>query len=51
MLWVLTENVRGRRFYEACGGRPVARAPIEFGELRTEKLAYGWHDGLPLPAF
>lgn len=51
MLWVLTENVRARRFYEACGGRPVARAPIQFGEKVTTKLAYGWDQTLPMPTY
>jgi hypothetical protein len=51
MLWVLTENVRGRRFYEACGGRPLLRAPIQLGEKATTKIAYGWDQQLPLPLF
>ncbi len=49
MLWVLTENVRARRFYEHCGARPIARAPIQLGDKVTTKLAYGWDRMLPLP--
>lgn len=51
MLWVLTENVRGRRFYEACGGRPLLRAPIQLGDKVTTKIAYGWDQQLPLPVY
>jgi ribosomal protein S18 acetylase RimI-like enzyme len=44
-LWVLEENVRGRRFYEAAGyhddasgKRVTARGGRQMGELRMRKL-------------
>lgn len=51
LLWALTENVRARRFYEACGGRALGRAPIQFGDKVTTKIAYGWDHSLPMPLF
>ena len=48
MLWVLAENT-ARDFYESCGAVLLGQRPIELGGRRTTKLAYGWHEALPLP--
>jgi GNAT superfamily N-acetyltransferase len=50
MLWVLAEN-DARFFYEATGGVEVARRGIVIGSRRLTKLAFGWRDALPLPAY
>jgi GNAT superfamily N-acetyltransferase len=41
VLWVLTGNERGRRFYEAAGWRPDGtRRPIEIGGTSMEEIRY-----------
>lgn len=41
ILWVLTDNERGRRFYEAAGWHlDGARRPIEIGSTTVEEVRY-----------
>lgn len=47
LLWVLSDNQAGRRFYEALGGVAVAEQTIELGVPLAE-TAYGWRDLAPL---
>lgn len=42
MLWVLAENIPGRRFYEKMGGRPVTEQGIVIGGQELMEVAYGW---------
>jgi ribosomal protein S18 acetylase RimI-like enzyme len=44
MLWVLEANTPARRFYEALGGREVARREQQREEFRAVGVAYGWDD-------
>lgn len=48
MLWVLGENT-AQHFYEASGGVRFAARHIEVGGRAMTKVAYGWHEQLPLP--
>jgi len=43
-LWVLEDNAPARRFYEALGGRCVARREQERLGVRHIGIAYGWED-------
>jgi GNAT superfamily N-acetyltransferase len=46
VLWVLTDNARGRRFYEAAGWRPDGtRRVLDFGGTPIEEMRYS-----PMPA-
>jgi GNAT superfamily N-acetyltransferase len=47
LVWVLASNP-ARFFYEACGGTPVARAPVTVGNFTTQRIAYGWSKTLPI---
>jgi GNAT superfamily N-acetyltransferase len=41
ILWVLTDNVRGRRFYDAAGWRPDGRAQmLDFSGTSIEEIRY-----------
>ncbi|HEV8489573.1 MAG TPA: GNAT family N-acetyltransferase [Candidatus Limnocylindrales bacterium] len=41
VLWVLTDNPRGRNFYEAMGWQPDgAVRPIDFGGIAVEEIRY-----------
>ena len=44
LIWVLTENMAARRFYEALGGEYVREQQIEIGEASLTEVAYGWRD-------
>ena len=44
MLWVLEANTPARRFYEALGGREIARREQQREEFRAVGVAYGWDD-------
>jgi ribosomal protein S18 acetylase RimI-like enzyme len=44
LLWVLADNVGGRRFYEMLGGRVLREKPIEIFGVTIKELAYGWDD-------
>jgi len=48
MLWVMEENWRGRRFYEACGGSQIAnsRQSLTIADRTIFEVAYGFR---PLP--
>ncbi len=48
MLWVLGENT-ARHFYEGAGGVAFASRHIEVGGRAMTKVAFGWHEQLPLP--
>jgi GNAT superfamily N-acetyltransferase len=50
MLWVLAHN-SARHFYASCGGTLVARSPIIVAGKRLPRLAFGWHDTLPVPSW
>lgn len=41
-VWVLAENHRARRFYEALGGSEVGQQMITIGDIELEDIAYGW---------
>ncbi|MCB9135802.1 MAG: GNAT family N-acetyltransferase [Anaerolineales bacterium] len=43
MLWVLADNVPGRRFYEKMGGHPVIEQAIVIGGQELIEIAYGWN--------
>ena len=42
-LWVIEENARARRFYEALGGREATRMDQEFGAKSLVELGYVWN--------
>ncbi len=42
MLWVLADNVPGRRFYEKMGGKYVTEQMITIGGKELLEVAYGW---------
>jgi len=42
MLWVLRDNARARRFYEAHGGAVIGEKPTERGGATIIEVAYGW---------
>ncbi|MBL8942394.1 MAG: GNAT family N-acetyltransferase [Myxococcales bacterium] len=48
MLWVLGENT-AQLFYESTGGVRFATREVEVGGRAMQKVAYGWHEQLPLP--
>jgi len=43
-LWVLADNLGGRRFYERLGGRVLRERPLEIFGVTVRELAYGWDD-------
>ncbi len=43
-LWVLEGNGSARRFYEALGGREVARRETRRDGFSAIGIAYGWQD-------
>ena len=43
ILWVFADNPY-RRFYDALGGKPVAKAVWDIGESVLSELGYGWTD-------
>jgi len=42
MLWVLADNLPGRRFYEKMGGRVVMEQLFTLGGKELLEVAYGW---------
>ncbi len=42
VIWALTENDNAMGFYEALGGRKVARSTEKFGDKVLDKTAFGW---------
>ena len=46
-VWVLSENVGARRFYERMGGKPAGESRITLQGTSYPEIAYGWDD-LPL---
>ncbi len=44
LLWVLKDNLRSRRFYEAMGGTYLREKPITIGDQNLIEVAYGWKD-------
>jgi hypothetical protein len=44
LLWVFTENLPARRFYESLGGVPVEEDGFELGGAWLSETAYGWKD-------
>jgi len=43
IVWVLSGNP-SRFFYQALGGKAVARRPSTMAGAKIEELAYGWED-------
>jgi len=52
LIWVLRENMIGRRFYERLGGLAVRSKPLEEfpGAGEHVEIGYGWKDTRPLVA-
>lgn len=44
MLWVLEANAPARRFYDALGGREIARREQQREGFHAVGIAYGWDD-------
>ena len=44
MLWALEANARARTFYEALGGRLIARKTKNIADTPQIEVAYGWPD-------
>ena len=44
LLWVFTENIPARRFYESLGGQFVRTHQFEISGVTIEEVAYGWLD-------
>jgi len=44
LLWVLADNVGGRRFYEMLGGRVLREKCIAIFGVTVNEYAYGWDD-------
>ncbi len=44
MLWVLAANTPAHRFYDALGGREIARREQQREGFRAVGIAYGWDD-------
>ena len=44
LLWVFTDNIPARRFYESLGGCFVRTNRFEIGGVSLEEVAYGWLD-------
>ena len=44
LVWVLSENIAARRFYEALGGEYVREQQIMVGGASLVEVAYGWKD-------
>jgi ribosomal protein S18 acetylase RimI-like enzyme len=42
LVWVLKENQRARRFYEALGGELLDERPIQIGDASYPEVSYGW---------
>lgn len=42
LVWALADNDRAIAFYESLGGLMVGRAHESFGEIKRERLAFGW---------
>ncbi|HNB51383.1 MAG TPA: GNAT family N-acetyltransferase [Anaerolineales bacterium] len=42
MLWVLSDNLPARRFYEKMGGRAINEQTITIGGYNLSEVAYGW---------
>jgi ribosomal protein S18 acetylase RimI-like enzyme len=44
VVWALSENDQAMGFYEALGGRKVARSTEKFGDKVLDKTAFGWKE-------
>lgn len=42
VIWALSDNDPAVGFYQALGGRPVARSSERFGARTLDKVAFGW---------
>src|SRR6516162_5602424 len=42
VVWALSDNEPAVSFYQALGGRAVARSSEKFGEKTLDKVAYAW---------
>ncbi len=43
VVWALADNEPAVAFYQALGGRPIARSSEKFGEKILEKVAFAWN--------
>lgn len=43
VVWALSDNEPAVEFYQALGGRAVARSSEKFGDKTLDKVAYGWN--------
>lgn len=48
-VWVLEDNAKGRRFYEAMGGVLAGQRQVEIAGQSLREVAYGWPDIRTLP--
>lgn len=42
IIWVLEDNLQGRRFYELKGGKKIKEKHITIGNVTLKEIAYGW---------
>jgi ribosomal protein S18 acetylase RimI-like enzyme len=42
VVWALSDNDNAVGFYQALGGRAVARSSERFGKRTLDKVAFGW---------
>ncbi len=43
VVWALSDNEPALAFYQALGGRPVARSSEKFGDKILDKVAFAWN--------
>jgi len=43
VVWALSDNEPAVAFYQALGGRAVARSSEKFGDKMVEKVAFSWN--------
>jgi ribosomal protein S18 acetylase RimI-like enzyme len=44
LVWVLSDNIAARRFYEALGGTALREKPADIFGLTLPEVSYGWTD-------
>jgi GNAT superfamily N-acetyltransferase len=42
MLWVMTQNQKAQKFYDARGGKPIGAAQLTFSGAKYDMTAYAW---------
>jgi len=43
VVWALSDNAPAVDFYQALGGRPIARSSEKFGDKILDKVAFAWN--------